>query len=345
MITLKKIIPVSLLYTGLMLISVHSYADCNVSTSGNVSIGNIPSITLAETGIQSAKFNAGISCQAFLTLLTNNYLYYRIDQMPVSYINSVTGERITVNYLDSANNPISVGSGRDLGGFALVNLFSGPGGSLQFIANVNPGQAVSPGIYRAEKPFKIKWWYSVTAFGIGAISTKFESPGFSRGYLGFGPESWGGSWGSGRDASFDLSLEVLPDCRISTRDVNFGTAAFASEFKPVNTSMGIRCSAKTPYRVSLNNGLYPQGSISQRAMKSETSNNYMSYEIYKNSSTERWGSNGSERWSSANATTNPGNYDARSQQGYAFTTKILESNSNNLPAGKYSDTVTVQVEF
>lgn len=344
MITLKKIIPTGLLFSGLILITAQSYADCEVSTSGNTSIGKIPSITLAETGIQSTKFNSGMSCQAFLTVLTTNYLYYRIDQMPVNYINNATGERITVNYLDTNNNVIKVGSERDLGGFSLVNLFSGPGGSLQFIANVNPGQAVSPGIYQAEQPFKLKWWYSVAGFGIGAFSTKFESPGFSRGYLGFGPDTWGGSWGSGRDSAFDLSLEVLPDCRISTRDVNFGTAAFATAFEPVQTSMGVRCSVKTPYNVGLNNGLYPQ-SGNQRTMKAETSNNYMNYEIYKNSTTERWGSNGAEKWSSSNATTNAGIYDAKTQQGYTFTTKILENNPDNLPADKYSDTVTVQVEF
>jgi spore coat protein U-like protein len=70
----------------------------------------------------------------------------------------------------------------------------------------------------------------------------------------------------------------------------------------------------------------------------------MSYEIYKNSSTERWGRN-NEQWLSDVATTNPGIYDAKTQQGYAFTTKVLETNSLSLPAGKYSDTITVQVEF
>ncbi|WP_151798750.1 Csu type fimbrial protein [Acinetobacter bereziniae] len=340
MITLKKIIPVSLLCTGLMLITVHSYAECDVSTSGNVSIGTMPSITLAETGLQSTQFNAGLSCSGFLTILTVSYIKYRVDQMPVNYINSVNGERITVNYLDTANNPISLGSERELGGLSLIGLFSGPGGSLQFNARVNPGQAVSPGIYRAEKPFKVKWYYSVPYFGVGPAQLSFESPGFTRGFWPFVSFSWG----SGRDATFDLQLEVLPDCRISTNDVNFGTVAFATAFEPVQTSMGVRCSAKTPYKVSLNNGLYPQ-SGNQRAMKSETTNNYLRYEIYKNATIQRWGSNGSEQWLSTNATTNAGNYDGKNPQGYAFTSKILENNLNNLPAGKYSDTITVQVEF
>lgn len=264
--------------------------------------------------------------------------------MPKNYINSVTGEQLTARYFDTGNNSISEGSEKDLGGFSLIDIFSGPGGSLQFKAKVDPGQSVSPGTYKAEKSFKLTWWYSVPDAGVGPLSTKFESPGFSRGPFGLGPDSWRGSWGSGRDASFDLSLEVLPDCRIATNDVNFGTAAFATAFEPVQTSMGIRCSVKTPYKVGLNNGLYPQ-SGNQRAMKTSSGNNFLRYEIYKNTTSERWGSNGSEQWLSTNATTNAGVYDAKTQQGYTFTTKILENNPDNLPAGVYSDTITVQVEF
>ena len=340
MITLKKIVPTSLLCTGLILITVQSYAECNVSSSGNVSIGTIPSITLAETGIQSNQFSAGLACTSFLTFATVSYIKYRVDQMPVSYINLVTGERLTVSYLDTNNQVIRLGQEVELGGFSLVSLFSGPGGSLRFNARINPGQNVSPGIYAADKSFKVKWYYSVPYFGVGPAQLSFESPDFTRGGLW-----WDFSWGSGSDASLDLTVEVLPDCRISTNDVNLGSAAFASEFKPVKTSMGIRCSTKTPYRVSLNNGLYPQGGISRRAMKSESGNNYLSYEIYKNSTTERWGNDLSEKWSSDVATINAGIYDAKTQQGYAFTTKILENNPDNLPVGKYSDTVTVQVEF
>jgi len=338
MITLKKIIPAGLLFSGLILITTQSQADCSVNSSGDVSIGKIPSITLTESGIQSNQFSAGLRCQAFLTFATLNYIKYRVDQMPVNYINIVTGERLIVNYLDTADNPISLGKEVELGGFSLINLFSGPSGALQFKAKINSGQVVSPGIYRAESPFKVKWYYSVPAIGIGPISLYFQSPGLKLNFLGFLTD-----WGTGSDASLSLSVEVLPDCRISTNDVNFGTAAFASEFQPVKTSMGIRCSVKTPYKVSLNDGLYPQNG-NQRAMKSETGNNYMSYEIYKNSTTERWGRN-NEQWSSDVATTNPGIYDANTQQGYAFTTKILDTNSLSLPAGKYSDTVTVQVEF
>lgn len=338
MITLKKIIPAGLLFSGLILITAQSYADCSVNSSGNISIGKVPSITLAENGVQSEQFSAGLSCSGFsLAALNITYLKYRVDQMPANYINSVTGERLNVNYLDTNSNPITVGQERDLSSFTIINFFTGPNGELPFYAKINPGQAVSPGIYRAETPFKVKWYYSVPALAVAGIGFYFESPDFRR--PGISPINWG----SGSDSSLNLRIEVLPDCRIATNDVNFGTAAFADAFTPVKTSMGIRCSVKTPYKVSLNDGLYPQNG-NQRAMKSETGNNYMSYEIYKNSSTERWGRN-NEQWLSDVATTNPGIYDAKTQQGYAFTTKVLETNSLSLPAGKYSDTVTVKVEF
>lgn len=340
MITLKKIIPAGLLCAGLILIAAQSQADCNVNSSGNVSIGKVPSITLAENGVQSSQFSAGLSCSGFSLAFANmTYLKYRVDQIPANYINSATGERLTVNYLDTNDKVIARGNEVDMSTFTIVNFFTGPDSSLPFYAKINSGQAVSPGIYRAETPFKVKWYYSVPEAALVGLGSYFHSPNFDRGFWGFGLK-----WGTGSDASLNLSIEVLPDCRISTRDVNFGTAAFATAFEPVQTSMGIRCSVKTPYKVGLNNGLYPQ-SGNQRAMKTSSGNNFLRYEIYKNTTSERWGSNGSEQWLSTNATTNAGVYDAKTQQGYTFTTKILENNPDNLPAGVYSDTITVQVEF
>lgn len=338
MITLKKILPAGLLFSGLILIAAQSQAECIITSSGKVSMGTISSMTLTEQGTQSNQFSAGLACTSFATLATTSYIKYRVDQMPVNYKNAGTGETLTVNYLDTNNQTISQGREVDISSFSLINLFSGPDGALLFKAKINPGQTVSPGRYEAETPFKVKWYYSVAGFGIGSLATHYESPGFSRGFLGIGF-----TWGTGSDATLNLYIDVLPDCRISTNAVNFGTAPFADVFTPVQTSMGVRCSVYTPYRIGLNNGLNPQ-SGNQRAMKASNSNNYLHYEIYKNASTERWGSSGNERWSSLEATTNPGQHHTN-QQGFAFTTKILDTNPVNLPAGNYSDTVTVNVEF
>jgi energy-converting hydrogenase Eha subunit C len=56
----KKIIPAGLLFSGLILITAQSYADCSVNSSV-MSIGKVPSITLAE----KMEFNLRNSVQVY----------------------------------------------------------------------------------------------------------------------------------------------------------------------------------------------------------------------------------------------------------------------------------------
>ncbi|HCW3749056.1 spore coat protein U domain-containing protein [Acinetobacter baumannii] len=337
-IRIKKLISNLALSCGLMAIGNVAYAACSVNDSGSSSI-SVPSIYLMENGENSSQFNSGLSCTGFSLALANmTYLKYRVEQMSNTFTNAQTGEKLNAIILDSNNEIISLGQEKDMSSFTLVNLFSGPDGNLPFYIRLPAGQSVSPGVYRADTPLKVKWFYSVPAVAVAGIGFYFESPGFKRGVLGIGF-----NWGSGADSLGSLSITVLPDCRILTQDVNFGTAAFASKLEPVQSSMGIRCSLKTPYYVSLNNGLSPQNG-DQRAMKSQSGNVFLKYDIFKNSSNDRWGS-GNERWSSLNATINPGVHDAVTQQNYVFTTKITDENADTTPAGVYQDTVTVQVEF
>jgi spore coat protein U-like protein len=326
---------------GLFLIFVtasgYSYAECELINNQIVQLPNIPSITLYEKGQGETQFSAGLKCSG-LGIGNITHIKYRVNQQPSFLVKNSTGEKIPINIVDINRTATVVGQEINLSEFSILNFFTGPDESLPFYISIPVGQMVSPGTYISEKNFNIKWFYSVPGFAVAGIGEFYESPGFVRGFLGSVR-----SWGTGRDSSLGMQITILPDCRISTSNVNFGTAAFAGAFEPVKTSMGIKCSAKTPYHVSLNNGLNPQNG-SQRAMKSTTGNNYLKYEIYKNATSERWGS-GNQRWSSANATLNPGVYDGLLQQGYSFTTRILPDNSNSLPAGIYNDTITVQVEF
>lgn len=326
---------------GLFLISVtasgYSYADCELINNQSVQLPNIPSISLQDKGQEATQFSAGLRCSG-LGVGNTTHIKYRVNQQPSFLVKSSTGEKISINIADINNRATVVGQETNLSGFSIINFFTGPNESLPFYITIPSGQNVSPGTYVSERNFNVKWFYSVPGFAVGGIGVFYESPGFVRGLLGSVR-----AWGTGTDSSLAMQITILPDCRISTSNVNFGTAAFAGAFEPVKTTMGIKCSSKTPYHVSLNNGLNPQNG-SQRAMKSTTSNNFLKYEIYKNETLERWGS-GNQRWSSANATLNPGVYDGLLQQGYSFTTRILPDNSNSLPAGTYSDTITVQVEF
>jgi spore coat protein U-like protein len=97
--------------------------------------------------------------------------------------------------------------------------------------------------------------------------------------------------------------------------------------------MGIRCSVNTPYYVSLNNGLSPQNG-DQRAMKSQTGNTYLKYDIFKNSSNDRWEAVTSVGQFKCNI--NPGVHNGVTQQNYVFTTKIVEENAEQVSSGNLS---------
>ena len=125
MITLKKIIPAGLLFSGLILITAQSQAACVITSSGNVTMGTISSMTLAEQGTQSNQFSAGLRCEGFsLAALNTTYLMYRVDQIPVNYTNSVTDESLTVSYLDTNNKAIGVGKEIDMSTFSLLNFLT-----------------------------------------------------------------------------------------------------------------------------------------------------------------------------------------------------------------------------
>jgi len=321
---------------GSILVHTELYADCKVSSGHHILTATTPSITLAELGELSTQFSAGLSCSG-LGAGNKTYLKYQVSRLPLKFVNEAVTDSLNVVYLDTNKQLVTLGEEVDMSGFSLINFFSGPDGAVPFYLKIPAGQSVAPGRYVSESLFEVRWFYSVPALSIGGLGFFHSSPGFRRPSLITSID-----WGTGESSTVSLMIDVLPDCRISVNDVNLGTSAFVDRFEPVTTSMGVRCSAKTAYSVSLNNGTYPQNG-NQRAMKSSSGNNFMKYEIYKNPGMNRWGS-GSESWSSAQATINPGQYDGRIQQGYSFTTKILP-NQPNLPAGTYSDTVTVQVEF
>lgn len=336
----KKLVNNSLALCGLMAIGGFANADCKVNTSIEGSSVSIPAISLLDEGVASEQLNSGFACTGFsLALINISYLRFRVEQVSNTFTNAQTGEQLNASLLTPTDNEvISVGTEKDMSGLSAVNFFTGPDGNLPFYIRLPAGQNVSPGVYTSDVPLQVKWFYSVPGLAVLGIGAFYESRGFNRGFLGVGF-----SWGTGVTSNSPLSITVLPDCRILTQDVNFGTAPSASHLEPVQSTVGIRCASKTPYYVSLNNGLYPQDG-SQRAMKSDLGDVYLKYDIFKNSSNVRWGS-GNERWSSNEATSNAGQYDAIAQQNYAFTTKIIDENSDSTPAGGYEDTITVQVEF
>ena len=69
--------------------------------------------------------------------------------------------------------------------------------------------------------------------------------------------------------------------------------------------------------------------------------NFMSYDIYKEATSNRWGSSGSERWASASSSQVSTDGLLRT---YNYTAKVLTSQATP-PAGTYTDTLIVDVAF
>lgn len=316
------------------------YASCD-TISGYSDIDDISSISFEENGVNNSQTSSGLRCSGLsVGIFTRTHIRYEVTQLDNSLLNNQTGEKIQINFRDHDSRPINVGSSHQESSTRLFSLFTNAQGDLPFYANIPAGQSVSPGTYISAQPIHIRWYYAVPTIGATcALSIYSRSPG-----LVFKPLSCDvGNWGQGILSSVNYRIDILPDCRIVTRDVDFGTAAFADAFQPVQTSLGVRCSAKTPYSVGLSNGQNASG----QTRRMRNGSNFLQYEVYKNASKERWGNQGGERWSSDRASGNPGQYNGKTQQSYNFTTEILDNpNSNsNTPAGTYTDNITVEVKF
>lgn len=326
--------------------SSQSFAvTCTIFANKVSEFESLTTFELEDKGAIQKQFTSGLSCDGVaLNTSTRTYLRYQTVSLSNELINSQTNDKIQIQYFgNDRSTPLSpTAPPVDISFTNGINVFEGTDKSVRFYYSIPAGQVVAPGIYKISEPLKIQWWYSVPGIGVGVIGILYEnSPGFQRPLNPFTKDPR--SWGTGVLASIDIQIEIKADCSIETKDVNFTPAPFADAFQPVVTEMGVRCSSKTPYNVSLNNGSYPQGG-NQRAMKHASSNNFLKYEIYKNQTSQRWGQAG-EKWSSSDASINPGIHDGLAQQKYTFTTRILNDNPQNLPAGEYTDNVTVTVDF
>ncbi len=319
------------------------YAACS-TLSDSVDLGKYSSIAFAESGLATQQVKSGLNCAGLsIGLIGTTFLKYEVKNLPTHLVSiNDPKEKINIYFNDFESKPILAGSNKEYASTTLLSLFTTSSGDLPFYAVIPEGQVVAPGIYKLTSDVRIDWYYAVPIVSVGCLlSTYDKSPGLEieRSAL-LGCQI--AKWGSGVPSTLNYQIEILPDCRIATNDINFGSEAFASAFKPVQTSLGIRCSAKTAYKVSLSDG--GNALNEQRRLRMSNTNNYLNYEIYKNISKQRWGS-GTQQWSSNDASNNAAMYDGKTQQIYNFTSEILENNPENLPAGIYTDNVTVEVKF
>lgn len=318
----------------LIFITMPIATACNIYTSG-ANLGPVSSFNVPA--LQAQQITGGLACDVLLDVLSARYIKYMPISVPTKLKHSNGINEVGIEIRDVNNNLVVTGVEQDLSDFAVLSLlFGGPNKSIPFTIKVESTIGLKPGIYSGT--LNMKWYYYVNGLGLLGIGLiPYYSPGLTKALLGGIT-----NWGVGADASIPITLTIEKDCKITTSNVSFGSAAFTSQFNPVSGTVQIACSSETPYSVGLSDG---QNFNAGRRLKHESQASYIPYEVYKNNTTQRWGSLGQERWYSDEATVNPMIYNAVTQQSYSFTGKILNPSNTAFPDGLYKDTLQVEVTF
>ncbi|SFN06114.1 Spore coat protein U (SCPU) domain-containing protein [Izhakiella capsodis] len=135
-----------------------------------------------------------------------------------------------------------------------------------------------------------------------------------------------------------VTMNITNDCTtISAPDINFGSAPLVDRFASISQSLSVVCSKGSTYSIGLSNGRHANNN--QRYMANGT--NLLAYEIYKGSSSNRWGPTGTERVASSTASSTSTDGQIKT---YNYTAAILSAQAT--PAiGSYSDSVIVDLSF
>ncbi|WP_194206584.1 spore coat U domain-containing protein [Superficieibacter sp. 1612_C1] len=302
-------------------------AACVLSV-GNAAFGTLSSFSVSNNESQVA-VNLVVECDTILNLLTN-------DSVTLNYTSASlnASNRATLRRTDTPANPdaipvrlcggqncsatteTTIGQSYTWSGNTLLGLLSSKRYTLPVYIRTVGGQSVSAGPYRVTLNFSVS--YSVCSLGISLLCTTAQT--------------------GTRTLSTQVDLTVTNDCiTINAPNVNFGSAPLVRDFPTISQSVGITCTKGSSYTVGINNGSWANGNVRNMAFGA----NRLSYDIYKGSTTNRWGSTGAERWDSNSSS-------AVSQDGllrtYNYTARIL-SGQTTPPVGDYSDTLLIDIAF
>lgn len=142
-----------------------------------------------------------------------------------------------------------------------------------------------------------------------------------------------------KQTTMGVSASVAANCLVTAEPLSFGSYDGTVQ-KSSTSDLTVRCSNGTPYTVKLNSGL--TGSFSQRLLTSGS--NSLEYNLYTTSAfSSVWGDGTSD-------TATDGATGAGLALGSAITHTVHgllpnTDNNQNAPAGNYSDTITVTVEY
>jgi len=306
---------------------------CTTATA-SIDLGSHSSFAVGTTP-QTASGSAGLQCDILLAALTAHYVGLQVDASTFR-LTGPGGAQIAYSAALTPNgSALAVGAFQNLSSLSLVSLFSGTNNSIPLYIRTGATPALRAGTYSGF--MDLRWYYSVCSLGVAVCMSYSASPGFVRPVPLVTPINWG----TGTAVRVNIELLVENDCVITAPDLDFGQAPLVGSFNPVTRTILIRCSAGAAYTVGLDDG--NQGTGGVRRMQSGS--NHLSYDIYKTAaSPDRWGAIGTARRTSSDADTGAGVYDAVTTQGYTYRAAVLTGQTTP-PAGSYSDTIRVDVEF
>jgi len=149
--------------------------------------------------------------------------------------------------------------------------------------------------------------------------------------------------------SMNVSTTILAACTVSTTNLNFGSHT-GTVAKFVNSTITVNCTNGTAYRIDIDAGLNTLTSGGARRVKTgtatATSSNTIWYSLYKTTTytvSNEWGDNGTTYCSTCPTVPTGKSATGTGADQVHTVYGVLSSTTN--PAGAYSDTVVVTVNY
>jgi spore coat protein U-like protein len=135
--------------------------------------------------------------------------------------------------------------------------------------------------------------------------------------------------------TFRVTAKVMAVCEVTANDLAFGTYnPKASSPHQVTTQLRATCTPGSTYQVGLNEGTSPGATVNQRKMVSGANN--LNYQLYSDSAR-------SAIWGNTQGTDTVTGVGTGLVQDHTVFGSVLPAQA--IPAGDYSDTITVRVYF
>lgn len=304
-------------------ISPAAWGACTV-TMANAVFEDKSSVSV-NNAAQSTSANLIVACSSAVSLQGNDTITLQLtgasatasSRGTLKHTNTLITDVIPVRVCGKANcadnSEILVNGSYSWSGAVLLTLLATRTYTIPIYFVTVPGQQVNAGIYSVTLNFNVG--YSICA--ILGIACDVSTTNLR---------------------TSQLTFNVTKDCMtIAAPAVGFGSAPLVKNFPTIAQSIAVNCTKGSTFTIGINNGTYPSGGVRYMANGSAR----MAYDIYKNSTTNRWGSSGTERRDSTEGTLGSDGL----TRTFNYTAKVLTTQATPAVAGDYTDTLTVDIAF